>query len=245
MVHKMNSPTFSDFGPKLWKLESFLESFLLFPETNLHWYDERGRTSSPVEYHLFAHGRLCLSQDDLFLPIPSIIPEGHLYKEFIYCPKNASVVRFVYLTLILNGQEGAVAFAWDDLNTWEKIVGWPLLSEEKQLSFLFSFFICRDFDFQHFDILLNTVKIKRIGIRAGMTRCWMIVVFKWSEGLVCSFQAYHQFCVVHIEHTIHAPLLGRKKLCCLICRSSGGTASEHLIHIFQNLALLLYPADVH
>ena len=96
-----------------------------------------------------------------------------------------------------------------------------------------------------FNILLNTAKIKRIGIKAGMTRCWIIVVFKWSEGLVCSFQAYHQFCVVHIEHTIHAPLLGRKKLCCLICRSSGGTASEHLIHIFQNLALLLYPADVH
>ena len=118
MVHKsVNSPTFSDFGPKLWKLESFLESFLLFPETNLHRCDERGRTSSPAEYHLFAHGRLCLSQDDLFLPIPSIIPEGHLYKEFIYCPKNASVVRFVYLTLILNGQEGAVAFAWDNLNT--------------------------------------------------------------------------------------------------------------------------------
>ena len=145
----VNSPTFSDFGPKLWKLESFLESFLLFPETNLHWYDERGRTSSPVEYHLFAHGRLCLSQEDLFLPIPSIIPEGDLYKEFIYFPKTP-VVRFVYLTLILNGQEGAVAFAWDDLNTWEKIIVWPLLSEEKQLSFLFSFFICRDFDFQHF-----------------------------------------------------------------------------------------------
>ena len=32
----VDSPTFSDFGPKLWKLENFLESFLLSPETNLH-----------------------------------------------------------------------------------------------------------------------------------------------------------------------------------------------------------------
>ena len=130
-------------------------------------------------------------------------PWGDLYKEFIYCPKNASVVRFVYLTLILNGQEGAVAFAWDDLNTWEKIVGWPLLSEEKQLSFLFSFFICRDFDFQHFDILLNTVKIKRIGIKAGMTRCWIIVVFKWSEGLVCSFLGISSIlcCILSTRYT--------------------------------------------
>ena len=145
----VNSPTFSDFGPKLWKLESFLESFLLSPKTNLDWNDERGRASSPVEYHLFAHGRPCLSQEDLFLPIPSIIPGGKLYKEFIHFPQNASVVRFVYLTLILNGQEGAVAFAWDSLNTWEKIIGWPLLSE-KQLSFLFYFFICRDFVFEHY-----------------------------------------------------------------------------------------------
>ena len=88
MVHKsVNSPTFSDFGPKLWKLESFLESFLLFPETNMHWNDERGRTSSPVEYHLFAHGRLCLSQDDLFLPIPSIIPGAIFIKNSSSSPK--------------------------------------------------------------------------------------------------------------------------------------------------------------
>ena len=86
----VDSITFSDFGPKLWKLESFLESFLLFPETNLHWYDERGRASSPVEYHLFAHGRLCLSQDDLFLPIPSIIPGGIFIKNSSISPKRLS-----------------------------------------------------------------------------------------------------------------------------------------------------------
>ena len=75
-------------------------------------------------------------------------PWGDLYKEFIYFPQTPQL--FVYLTLILNGQEGAVAFAWDNLNTWGKIVGWPLLSEEKQLLFLFYFFICRDFEFIHF-----------------------------------------------------------------------------------------------
>ena len=51
-------------------------------------YDENGKESSPVEYHLFAQGRLCLSQDDLFLPIPSIIPGGIFIKNSSISPKT-------------------------------------------------------------------------------------------------------------------------------------------------------------